>query len=208
VTGLSPRANDVLIETHLDRYCARRVILSAGAWLPEFLAPDTARAFRVFRQVMFWFAPEDDSFRPGHFPVFIWELSGRTQAIYGFPDIDGDGVKVATEQYDRTTTAEDIERDVSADEAAAIHENLIAPFLPQLPANCVRAASCLYTVTADFGFVIDRHPQSERVIIASCCSGHGFKHSAAVGEALAKFVSTGQSPIDLSPFRLSRFSQT
>jgi sarcosine oxidase len=206
VAKLSPGANEVLIETDQNRYCAKRVVLAAGAWLPDFLAPDTARAFRVSRQTMFWFAPRDGSFRPGHFPVFIWELSGRTQAIYGFPDIDGNGVKVATEQYDFATTADSVEREVSADEAAAMHENLVAPFLPQLPAKCVRASSCLYTVTADFGFVIDRHPQSEHVIIASCCSGHGFKHSAAIGEALAELALTGQSPIDLAPFRLSRFS--
>ena len=85
-----------------------------------------------------------------------------------------------------------------------MHHNLIAPFLPQLPANCVRASACLYTVTADFGFVIDRHPQSERVVIASCCSGHGFKHSAALGEVLAELALTGRSRIDLVPFTLGR----
>jgi sarcosine oxidase len=206
VTELFPDANEVLIKTDRESYCASSVILSSGAWLPEFLGSDVARIFRVFRQVMFWFAPRDGTFRPGRFPVFIWELSGRTQAIYGFPDIDGDGVKVATEQYDTVTTAESIQREVSPDEAAAMHQNLIAPFLPQLPADCPRASSCLYTVTSDFGFVIDRHPQVERVIIASCCSGHGFKHSAAIGEALAELALTGRSPIDLAPFRLSRFS--
>jgi sarcosine oxidase len=205
VTELLPGTNDVLIKTDRDSYCAKQVILSAGAWLPEFIDADTARIFRVFRQVMFWFAPRDDSFRPGRFPVFIWELSGRTQAIYGFPDMDGDGVKVATEHYDAVTTAGSVERAVSPDEAAVMHDNLIAPFLPQLPAVCPRASSCLYTVTTDFGFVIDRHPRSERVTIASCCSGHGFKHSAAIGEALAEWMLTGFSPIDLTPFRLSRF---
>ena len=85
-----------------------------------------------------------------------------------------------------------------------MHENLIAPFLPQLPAECVRATACLYTVTPDFGFVIDKHPECERVIIASCCSGHGFKHSAAIGEVLAEFALTGRSAVDLTPFRLGR----
>jgi sarcosine oxidase len=86
-----------------------------------------------------------------------------------------------------------------------MHEHLVAPFLPQLPADCRRAAACLYTVTPDFGFVIDHHPASERVIVASCCSGHGFKHSAALGEVLSEFSLNGRSPIDLAPFCLSRF---
>jgi sarcosine oxidase len=204
VTTFVPAAGEVSIKTDLDVYRAKTVVLAAGAWLPQFLDINVARAFRVFRQVMFWFAPGDDSFRLDRFPVFIWELSGRSQAIYGFPDVDGEGVKVASEQYDLTTTAETIAREVSSQEAAAMHENLIAPFLPQLPANCVRASACLYTVTTDFGFVIDRHPQSERVIIASCCSGHGFKHSAALGEVLAELALTGRSRIDLAPFTLGR----
>jgi sarcosine oxidase len=202
VTTLAATGGEVHIKTNVGEYHAKTAIVATGAWLPEFLDIDTARAFRVFRQVMFWFTPTDDSFKPDRFPVFIWELSGRPQAIYGFPD--SEGVKVATEQYDLATTAESIARDVSPEEARAFHQRLIAPFLPRLPANCARSSVCLYTVTADFGFVIDYHPQSERVIIASCCSGHGFKHSAALGEVLAELALTGCSPVDLAPFRLSR----
>ena len=153
---------------------------------------------------MFWFAPADGSFRGDRFPVFIWELSGPAQAIYGFPDLDGDGVKVAAEQYDLAINAESVAATVSGDESSSMHRNLIAPFLPRLPASCVRSSVCLYTVTPDFGFVIDRHPQSDRVIIASCCSGHGFKHSAAIGEILAELALTQRSPVDLAPFSLDR----
>ena len=192
------------VKTEADEYCAKTVVLAAGSWLPEFLDVDVARAFRVFRQVMFWFGPQDDTFRSDRFPVFIWELSGPSQAIYGFPDLDGEGVKVATEQYNLVTSAESVTRDVSPAEAAVMHRNLIAPFLPHLPANCLRSSSCLYTVTADFGFVIDHHPRNDRVVIASCCSGHGFKHSAAIGQVLAELVLTGHSPIELAPFRLGR----
>jgi len=69
----------------------------------------------------------------------------------------------------------------------------------------VRAVTCLYTVTPGFGFLIDRHPEWEHVLVASPCSGHGFKHSAAVGEALAECASTGTSRLDLAPFSLARF---
>jgi sarcosine oxidase len=70
----------------------------------------------------------------------------------------------------------------------------------------VRSVACKYTVTPDFGFIVDRHPESERVCFASACSGHGFKHSAAVGEALAEMAITGVSRYDLSRFRLNRFA--
>lgn len=204
VTSFVPAADEVRIKTDRNEYRAKALVIAAGSWLPEFLEPRLRAAFRVFRQTMFWFAPRNASFRPERFPVFIWELSGRTQAIYGFPDIDPDGVKVATEQYEQVTIAESVERHVTSEEAAAMHRHLIAPFLPQLSSHCVRAATCLYTVTRDFGFVIDRHPEYERVLIASCCSGHGFKHSAAIGEILAELALTGRSVVDLHPFRLDR----
>jgi sarcosine oxidase len=72
--------------------------------------------------------------------------------------------------------------------------------------RCVRSETCLYTVTPDAGFVIDRHPAMNNVILVSACSGHGFKHSAAIGEALAQWVVEGKSALDLSPFRLARFN--
>lgn len=208
VTAFSQDSDEVLIKTERDRFRAKVLIMAAGAWLPEFLDPRLARAFRVYRQVMLWFATRDESFRPERFPAFIWELSGRTQAIYGFPEFDREGVKVASEQYEQTTAAASVNRVVTDNEAAAMHADLIAPFLPQLPAECVRATACLYTVTPDFGFVIDQHPECERVIIASCCSGHGFKHSAAIGEILAEFALTGRSAVDLTPFRLGRLLPT
>jgi sarcosine oxidase len=71
----------------------------------------------------------------------------------------------------------------------------------------VKAVSCLYTSTADGDFVVDWHPDSEDVLIVSPCSGHGFKHSAAIGEAVAELVTSGESAIDLEPFSLGRFER-
>ena len=66
----------------------------------------------------------------------------------------------------------------------------------------VRTVSCLYTSTPANRFVIDRHPDHRTVLIVSPCSGHGFKHSAAIGEAVAQWATRGTTDIDLSPFRL------
>lgn len=68
------------------------------------------------------------------------------------------------------------------------------------------AAACFYTVTPDRGFIIDRHPDQDRVFVISACSGHGFKHSAGIGNVAAAMVTDGRSAIDLSPFSVSRFS--
>ena len=64
----------------------------------------------------------------------------------------------------------------------------------------------LYTITPDFHFVIDRHPRHPNVILASPCSGHGFKHAPAIGEALADMIQSKPPSLDLSAFRLDRLA--
>jgi sarcosine oxidase len=194
----------VRIETVTGTYRADKVIVAAGAWLPQ-LVPEYAALFRVYRQVQLWFEVTDAAaFAPERFPVFIWELQNSTHGLYGFPAIDGEkAIKIASEEFSSTTTPEQINREVSPEEIAAVYE-LVKRSLPGVGPRCTRATTCLYTVTPDFGFVIDTHPESERIIIASPCSGHGFKHSPAIGEALAD-LALGQPPrFDLSPFRLAR----
>lgn len=201
-----PRADEVVIETRIHTFCAKTLVIAAGAWAPDLLPVSIARHFQIFRQVQFWFAPHTDSFRADRFPVFIWELRNRKQSLYGFPQIDGNGVKIATEQYGTTTTATSAAREVDESECRAMYEQYVAPFLPAISPDCLRASVCLYTVTPDFGFVVDRHPDTERILVASCCSGHGFKHSPALGEAIAELVLDGASRTDLWPFALARFA--
>ncbi|HEY1612635.1 MAG TPA: N-methyl-L-tryptophan oxidase [Rhizomicrobium sp.] len=209
-THFASSPHEVEVTTDKGTYVADRLILTAGPWLPELLGPPFAKLFRIIRQVQFWFAPAADAaaFGPADFPTFIWELSGRSQAIYGFPALDSDGVKVASEQYHTTTSPAAVSRDVEAQEAVSMHRDYVEAFLPDVSAACRRAEACLYTVTPDFGFVVDRHPDSERVMVASCCSGHGFKHSAALGEALAELATQGRSDLDLAPFALARFHRS
>jgi sarcosine oxidase len=122
-----------------------------------------------------------------------------------FPTLDGKTIKVATEQFTQTTDPDRVQRTVRTEEERAMYKKYIEVRLPGISARCATAASCLYTMTPDSNFVIDVHPDNDRMIIASPCSGHGFKHSAAIGEALAEQVIHGNSKIDISSFSLKRF---
>lgn len=199
----------VTVTTDQDTYAADQLLVTVGPWVKEWVAPGLGRHLSIYRQVLCWFDIDGPvtPFLPETFPVFIWELQAKRQGIYGFPAIDGarGGLKIATEQYDAQTTADTIERTVSAAEIRATFDDYVAPYLSGLSARCVKAATCLYTVTPDFGFVIDRLPDAERVLIASPCSGHGFKHSAAIGEALAEIVTEGASRLDMRAFASTRF---
>ena len=187
--------------------CADCVIVAVGAWLPKVLGSDFEKLLKIHRQVLHWFSIDGDidAYVPSRFPVFIWELPETRQGIYGFPAVDGAGLKIATEQYDATADPQSVDRDVTSTEIAAMYQNYVAPHLRGVTSRSLKAATCLYTVTPDAGFILDRLPSSDRVIVASCCSGHGFKHSAAVGEILADMAQGSASPFDLVPFRLGRF---
>jgi len=189
----------VTVKTDKEAYRARHLIVSAGAWLPGLLGPALSGSFMVTRQVLYWFRARSEAahadFAPERFPVYIWQLP-RHQSIYGFPALGGieDGVKLATEQYDVATTPQSVSRTVDADETREMYETYVEPFFPGLSPVCVRRKVCMYTWVDKARFIIDRHPALDRVIVASPCSGHGFKHSAGIGELLAEMVTAGRKP--------------
>ena len=93
--------------------------------------------------------------------------------------------------------------EVSEQEKSRMYLENVVPYFSGL-GQCIRAESCKITNTPDSHFVIDFHPEFHQIILASPCSGHGFKHSAAIGQILAELALDAQSSFDISPFRLSR----
>lgn len=201
----------VLVSTDRAIYSAARVIVTAGPWIQKLLGTQYERYFRIYRQVLCWFAlaKNAEQYTAAQFPVFIWIVGNRPRdMLYGFPAIDGPpgGVKIATEQYEETVDPDAVIRTVSDSEITAMHDEYIAPRFHDISGQCLRVTTCLYTVTPDAKFVVDAFPDCENVTLASACSGHGFKHSAAIGEALALWALNREPSVDLAPFRLSRFS--
>jgi len=189
-----------------DIYQADQLLICAGAWLPGLLKldPPYHDLFKVTRQVMHWpqAAEPQERFMPPAFPVFIWEPAGRPQPIYGFPQISrGGGVKMATEGKDYVDP-DLVDRDEPQARIEATFREYFGPCFPDLGPT-LKTKTCFYTEVEGGRFVIDRHPGNDRVLFASACSGHGFKHSAALGEALSQILAGGSSEIDLSPFSLA-----
>lgn len=206
VIGWDDRGSHVSVRTNRRTLEAAAVVVTAGPWVSELVA-ELAPVVTVHRQVLFWFDLRDPASYPAmrDLPVYIWcPGEDPDELIYGFPMVDGPsgGAKVAREQYDVATAADEVERTVTADEVEEMYESFVRPRLPGLSGRCVRSAVCLYTVAPQSRFVIDRLPSSPSVVVASPCSGHGFKHSAAIGECLAALATGSESPIDLSAFAL------
>lgn len=209
VVDIAFDADSVTVVTAQGRYRAAKVIVSAGAWMSEFFPSAKRDLLRVTRQVVYWFEVEDRArFSTDCFPGILW-LGDTTEDYMGiFPVIPNGlpGIKLLTEQFHTATDPHSVLRTVTQDEIDHFYQTFVARKLTGVTRNCIKAAVCLYTNTPDEHFIIDHHPDSDRVIVASPCSGHGFKHSAAIGELMVQWAIDGESEIDLSSFSLARFA--
>ena len=207
VLSIDQQPGVVRIETSDGTIQAGQVVVSAGSWTAPLLGAPFERLLTVNRQVLHWYELDDLTAYGPNAPGFIW-MHGATDVdyLYGFPPLPGDHcIKVATEQYETRTTADSIDREVDPAESAEMYRKHVQGRLAGAKPRVVRAAACLYTVTPDRGFIIDRHPRQDRVFVISACSGHGFKHSAGIGDAVAERLTGGHNHVDLSAFSIARF---
>lgn len=207
VRALRQEGSGIRIETADGVIQADRAVVAAGAWTAPLLGGPFDRLLTVRRQLLHWYALADTTAYGPRAPVFIWMYgTSDTEYLYGFPPMPGENaIKVATEQYSTSTTADAVERRVDPVESADMYRLRVENRLAGATADVVRSAACVYTVTPDRGFIIDRHPEMDRVIVVSACSGHGFKHSAGIGAAIAADLAGQTDRFDLAPFALARF---
>jgi sarcosine oxidase len=211
VTDIITDTSGVLVETNRALYGAASVVLAPGPWMAHWARticgleqPD----FAVYRQTLYWFGLEqpEPRFSLEQMPIFLWSSVQVEKGFYGFPSLDGESVKVASEQFTSLSDPDADQVAVTPEQAQGFYDGFVHVSLRGLSSRCLRTATCLYTVVPDHRFVIDHGIDSERVWFASACSGHGFKHSAAVGEALAQ-KALGEDPtVDLRPFARNRRS--
>jgi sarcosine oxidase len=202
VTGWGRTGEGIRVLTSGGPIECGRLILAAGPWLPELL-PGGGPPLSVMRQVMYWFRPGDPApFSVGRMPIFIWEWAAE-RMIYGFPDA-GAGFKVARHHEGAIVTPDSVSRTVTGGEVAEMRA-IVRECLPGADGEPIETATCLYTNTPDHHFVIGRYPDEPNVLIASPCSGHGFKFATAIGEVLADLAMDRTPGCDLSLFSPLRF---
>lgn len=204
VLAVEPHGTGVQLRSAARIVRARSAVVASGAWVAA-LAPALAALVRVQRQVLHWFPTIEAQRADG--PVFIWLGGPRPEdAFYGFPPlVDGGPVKIAGEQYAQSCTAESLDRVVRPEEVAAMFATHAAGRLPNLREAAVRSTVCMYSVTPDSNFIVGALAGAPQITVVSACSGHGFKHAAGLGEALAERAVHGQSTADLAAFSPARF---
>ena len=194
----------VQVATSRGTYTARALVLATGTGLRDLVAELMPR-LTIERQVVAHFEPVRNGAEvtPDRLPIFcIEEPDGAF--YYGFPDL-GTGCKVGRHHAGETGEPGPQWREVTGADIDDIRR-FLERHVPSVNGRVASSATCLYTNTPDFHFVIDRHPQHENVVVTSVCSGHGFKFASVVGEIAADWLTGVTPPFDLSMFQLSRFA--
>jgi sarcosine oxidase len=199
VDSWAPDGEGFVLQTAKGSYRASQVVLSAGAWMATGL-PGIRLPLSVARQLLFWVEPAGGRalFAADRFPIWLWDTDdGR--AFYGFPDF-GDGPKIARHHGGPDTTAETVRREVQPDEFNEVKE-FMTWAMPDHLGPVIDYGVCMYTNTPDEHFLIDWHPDRKGALIVSPCSGHGFKFSPAIGEAVADLIDGKKPRVALDPFK-------
>ena len=204
VTGIKQLNDAIEITTSLGVYFTEKLIIAAGAWTGSFTG-ELKLPLTVERQVLYWFkdiaTPQSVNLQPADLPVYIWEYLPQ-QLFYGFPDL-GDGLKIAHHHAGKQIVPDELSQEVSREEIDHM-QRIVSDYMDVQPAFNY-AAVCMYTNTPDENFIIDFHPGNKNIIIASPCSGHGFKFSSFTGKILSDMAIGNKINLDLSPFRINRF---
>ncbi|MFM9883537.1 MAG: N-methyl-L-tryptophan oxidase [Burkholderiales bacterium] len=193
----------VRVITDHATYRASKLVLSAGAWLGQ-LVPALRPNLAVERQVVIQVTPRANAarFRPDQLPIFCLEEADAS-FFYGIPDL-GNGLKVGQHHAGAIhAIADDVDRTVNAHDIDIVRA-FLARHVPQGNGPLVSSVVCLYTNTPDIHFAIDHLPGEPDVVVASACSGHGFKFAPVVGEIVADLVAGKRPGFDLSMFGAQR----
>jgi sarcosine oxidase len=188
---------------------AAELVLCPGPWITD-LVPEVRSEVAIQPQCMHWLPIRRGYEALRSMPVFVWGVDpdpdefAHGTGFYGFPALNGPGggVKLATEVYGTTAEPDGPWREELDDRAGQFYRRHVAKRFPWVGAEPLRTVPCLYTSARGSRFIIDRHPEHPNVTIVSACSGHAFKHSAAIGEAVAETVATGRTAAVLEPFAL------
>jgi sarcosine oxidase len=198
-----PAGSQVIVRTARGEHIADRLVVTAGAWSGAMLR-DLELPLTVSRKVAAWFpAPAIRTAPESGMPAFYFEQGDG--AFYGFPCLDGRTIKVAEHTgVEPLPDPSSIERTVSGPELARVRR-FLQEVLPEIGTTAARATVCLYTLSPDHHFIIDRHPEHGNIVFAAGFSGHGFKFCPVVGQALADLAIDGRTDLPIGFLGLQRF---
>jgi monomeric sarcosine oxidase len=205
VQDWSATSGEVRVRTSAGEFAAARLVVTAGPWAAQLLH-NLQIGLTVRRKSLFWFetgSPRYDL--ASGLPVYLFELPAGT--FYGFPKLDPRGVKVAEHSGGQTIAdPATVNRAIDSDDQRQLGEFLSA-CMPEVSSRVADHAVCLYTMSPDENFIVDRHPAHANVAFAAGLSGHGFKFAPVLGRALADLALDGATKLPIEFLSLQRFGR-
>ncbi|MBB3769591.1 sarcosine oxidase [Angulomicrobium tetraedrale] len=200
VTAIAPDDGGVTLHIGTERVRVGRVVAATGPWIGQ-LIPALAALASPIRQVVAWYAPKDEAATAlGTMPVFLRD-AGPVGSFFGFPQLDGAGVKVGKHAHFREPiTDPDAPNPPVNDADTALLDDFIARRLPLAAGRRLAATTCRYTMLPGEDFLLDTLPGAPNVVVASPCSGHGYKFASVVGEILADLAQHGETALPITAF--------
>ncbi len=226
VVSWTSNGHEVRVRTASREFVAGALIITAGAWAATVMA-DLKLPLQVLRKPVFWHAATSPAYAlSAGMPTFYIEMppnvgqvsnlpgqqaaeshgqvENRPHAFYGFPSLEGQLLKVA-EHTGGQLVADPlyVDRDCHDADIQPI-ATFLQTCLPDVSPQPVRNSVCMYTITPDRHFIIDRHPEFANVAFGCGFSGHGFKFTSVLGEALADLATAGRTDLPIGFLRLTR----
>lgn len=192
----------VCVETPQGNYKGERLIVAAGPWTNDVLF-ELSLPLTVWRVVNAHFEPTRTDFGVGQCPFYILDVPEGI--YYGLPALADQGIKAGRHDVGEACTPRTIRRDVTSSEVDMLR-SVLDHYVPGAAGALKATTTCIYTMTPDTHFLIDRHPTHSQVVYASCCSGHGFKFSSAIGEILTELAVGATPELSIGVFSASRFN--
>jgi monomeric sarcosine oxidase len=207
VNGWRSEDTRVVVETDAGEFAAEKLVVAAGAWSPQMLR-ELAVPLVVRRKPQYWYPISDSRLRTDQgCPAFLFDTADGV--FYGLPALDDLvrpwQLKVAEHTGGRLLDDPLLNgTEIDVADIARV-EGFLSAHMPGVDRQLAGHAPCMYTLTPDEHFIVDRHPRDPRIVFAAGLSGHGFKFTCVLGEALADLTCDGATKLPIGFLSLNRF---
>lgn len=203
VVAWSSNGHEVRVRTATREFVAASLIITAGPWTTSVMS-NLKLPLQVLRKPVFWHATTSPACNlDAGMPTFYFEMTSSS-TFYGFPSLDSQVLKVAQHSGGELVSDPSLVDRTSHDADAWPVSEFLKACLPSILPQPVRHSVCMYTVTPDRHFIVDRHPEFSNVVIGCGFSGHGFKFTSVLGSAFADLATAGHTDLPIEFLSLKR----
>jgi sarcosine oxidase len=205
--------HQAVVRTDREEIRTNRLVVAAGAWTSSLLGDHLSVPLIPNRKAMVWFEPVDPrACSPAEMPAWLIDDGHAAGCYYGVPAWPGQsaplGVKIGLHGPGRV-----VDPDASYEITEITPEVVdrftvdLADRLPGVLKGPIAAQACLYTMSPDEHFVVDRLPGRGSMVVVGGFSGHGYKFAPVIGEIAADLAIDGATAQPTGFLGLDRFRE-